>query len=288
MTDTFSVTLTPSPQALSASIVTSGPMGPPGPAGTTGSQGPAGPGVAAGGTANQVLAKIDATNYNTQWINQSAGLTLPLTQTLTWSPDNTYDLGASGANRPRTIYVGTSVVTPLLVTPLLAPTGNVVEQRNGTNPQTLRIFNTYTDASNYERAEFNWSSNYFTVGTVGAGTGNNNRGLILRSNLGIYFNYSSGTYWQVSSGTGGHFLAGTDNTVDIGASGATRPRNIFAASGLYTAMNTVAQGPAIWGGSGVPAAGLGANGDVFHRSDTPATSLQRIYVKSAGAWVGIV
>ena len=34
---------------------------------------------------------------------------------LTAFADNTYDIGASGANRPRTIYAGTSVVTPLLI-----------------------------------------------------------------------------------------------------------------------------------------------------------------------------
>jgi len=38
----------------------------------TGSTGPAGPGVPVGGTANQILSKIDATNYNTQWVTPSA------------------------------------------------------------------------------------------------------------------------------------------------------------------------------------------------------------------------
>ena len=43
--------------------------------GNTGDQGPAGPagqGVPVGGTANQVLAKIDATDYNTQWVNDTS------------------------------------------------------------------------------------------------------------------------------------------------------------------------------------------------------------------------
>lgn len=37
-----------------------------------------------------------------------------LTGNLLFSTDNTKDIGASGATRPRTVYVGTSVVTPLL------------------------------------------------------------------------------------------------------------------------------------------------------------------------------
>ena len=41
--------------------------------GATGAQGPAGVGVPAGGLAGQVLAKIDATNYNTHWVNQTGG-----------------------------------------------------------------------------------------------------------------------------------------------------------------------------------------------------------------------
>jgi hypothetical protein len=49
-----------------------GPQGPTGATGATGSTGPAGPtgpGVAAGGTTGQVLAKINATDFNTQWVN---------------------------------------------------------------------------------------------------------------------------------------------------------------------------------------------------------------------------
>jgi Collagen triple helix repeat (20 copies) len=51
-----------------------GPIGPQGAAGTNGQ------GVPTGGTANQVLAKIDGTNYNTQWVTPSGGSSLP-TQT---------------------------------------------------------------------------------------------------------------------------------------------------------------------------------------------------------------
>ncbi len=45
---------------------------------------------------------------------------------------------------------------------------------------------------------------------------------------------------------------------------------------------------ALYSGSGVPASGLGANGDFYFRTDTPGTANQRLYVKSAGAWSGIL
>lgn len=50
-----------------------GDTGPQGPAGHDGAQGPAGPGVAAGGTAGQVLTKVDGTDYNTQWADPPGG-----------------------------------------------------------------------------------------------------------------------------------------------------------------------------------------------------------------------
>jgi hypothetical protein len=58
------------------------PGGPPGPAGPPGADGAdgapgapgaAGPGVAPGGTAGQVLSKIDATSYNTHWVTAAGG-----------------------------------------------------------------------------------------------------------------------------------------------------------------------------------------------------------------------
>jgi hypothetical protein len=41
--------------------------------GPTGATGATGTGVPTGGTAGQVLAKIDSTNYNTQWVNSASG-----------------------------------------------------------------------------------------------------------------------------------------------------------------------------------------------------------------------
>jgi len=44
-------------------------------------------------------------------------------------------------------------------------------QRRGTNAQTYRLYNTYTDASNYERLSFNWDTNVFKIKSEAAGTG---------------------------------------------------------------------------------------------------------------------
>lgn len=48
---------------------------------------------------------------------------------------------------------------------------NGLEERNGVNAQTFRIYNTFTDASNYERGVFQWTTNVLEIGAQFAGTG---------------------------------------------------------------------------------------------------------------------
>jgi hypothetical protein len=48
---------------------------------------------------------------------------------------------------------------------------NTLAQRNSTNAQAFNIYNTYTDASNYERGFMKWNSNVLEIGTEAAGTG---------------------------------------------------------------------------------------------------------------------
>lgn len=48
---------------------------------------------------------------------------------------------------------------------------NTVEQYNSTTPQALRIYNTRTDAGNYERGVVSWAGNTFEVGAENSGTG---------------------------------------------------------------------------------------------------------------------
>lgn len=48
---------------------------------------------------------------------------------------------------------------------------NTLAQRNGVNAQTFRLYNTFTDASNYERGFMRWNSNVLEIGAEKAGTG---------------------------------------------------------------------------------------------------------------------
>jgi hypothetical protein len=48
---------------------------------------------------------------------------------------------------------------------------NTLAQRNGTAAQESRIYNTYTNASNYERGFLKWDANILKIGTEALGTG---------------------------------------------------------------------------------------------------------------------
>jgi hypothetical protein len=54
---------------------------------------------------------------------------------------------------------------------LFRGSANTLEQRSGTNPQQHRLYNTYTDSSNYERFEISWGASLLLFRTAAAGTG---------------------------------------------------------------------------------------------------------------------
>jgi len=101
----------------------------------------------------------------------------------------------------------------------------IIAQRNGTNAQTFRIYNTYTDASNYERGFMRWVSNVLEIGSEAAGTGTG-RSLVLRTatkswvfdengstsipNNGLY-----GSTWRIQDQNGGMVLRTPNQTSGI-------------------------------------------------------------------------
>lgn len=111
------------------------------------------------------------TNSTDRWNVSASGHFLANT-------DNTLDIGAAGATRPRSIYAGTSVIAPLV------SAAGITVEATGANAVTLKT--------------------------------------------------NSTDRWNVSSA--GHLLANTDNSWDIGASGATRPRTIYAGTSVIAPL----------------------------------------------------
>jgi hypothetical protein len=119
-----------------------------------------------------------------------------------------------------------SDVTQNLDTMFRRDAAGVMAQRNGLIPQALRVYNTFTDASNSERFAIEWLSNVLYLRTQAVGTGGG-RDIALGGNQ-VFFQTGGANKWQINNT--GHFLAAADNVYDIGASAANRPRNIFVAN----------------------------------------------------------
>ncbi len=80
-----------------------------------------------------------------------------------------------------------------------------------------------------------------------------------------------------------------------GTLGATSDMEIITFGGLagtdvhkINSALQIAVASTIYSCTGVPSNSIGANGDFYFRTDTPGSANQRLYVKSAGAWVGIL
>lgn len=78
----------------------------------------------------------------------------------------------------------------------------VVAVRDGVNPQALRVYNTYTNASNFEASQMGWGGSEVFIGTyaAGAGTVRNARFVAGSSGILVYGNGTSGfDFYQANS-----------------------------------------------------------------------------------------
>lgn len=102
--------------------------------GTNGTNGTNGQGVPTGGTTGQVLSKVNATDYNTQWVTPSGG--------------------------------GGAVITDLIATKTSG--SQILPVANGTNTGDVILFNNVS--TNPTVGSYNATTGVYTVGATGAGT----------------------------------------------------------------------------------------------------------------------
>lgn len=88
-------------------------------------------------------------------------------------------------------------------------------------------YNAFVNNSNYERRKVAWNANVLEEGTEALGSGVSRPWSFQMDNI---------TRFQLT--TNGHLIWPTDNTYDIGASAATRPRNLYV-GGLGTFGSTL-------------------------------------------------
>ena len=86
--------------------------------------------------------------------------------------DSNYSIGVTSA-RYANAYFDTITIGDGVDSVLTSDAADTLALRNSTNAQAFNIYNTYTDASNYERLEVKWDTNVAIIGTASAGTGSN-------------------------------------------------------------------------------------------------------------------
>jgi hypothetical protein len=137
-----------------------------------------------------------------------------------------FNLGTSGFQLGSAMQLSWSNTTSALSAggdiALVREAAGVLGQRVGATAQAQRIYNTFTDASNYERLRLQWSSNLLELGTEAAGTGVQRD--LRFDGAQLLFRSAGVTRWVISGS--GFLTAFADNTYDIGGSGSGRPRNL--------------------------------------------------------------
>lgn len=151
---------------------------------------------------------------------------------------------------------------------------DVLGLRRGSNPEVFNIYKTFTDPSNFQRMALGFGivgANTFSIRAQKAGTGGDSAiEIVTGPSNTITFGDPLGNWWTMSAASG-HFFAATDNVRDIGAAGANRPRNIFAAGALVSRTK----------------AGAPVDGDFTNPTDgmlAVDTTNSRIYARVGGAW----
>jgi hypothetical protein len=142
--------------------------------------------------------------------------TLTINSTITSNlifTDNTYDIGASGATRPKNLYLAGSAIV-----------GGDVQLNNANYYKSKIAAGTVTRIMGIN------ASDVMYIGGIDAAISS----LILSNTTGTYMSMD-GTNITASK----NLIFGTDDTYDIGASGATRPRREFLSQSLYIGSPTV-------------------------------------------------
>jgi len=147
---------------------------------------------------------------------------------------------------------------------LYGEAAGALAQRNGTTQQKFRVYNTYTDSSNYERAAIGWAANLLTIGVEKLGTGSDRSVQIATgASSQIYFAVGSTVRWILnSSGSGFDFSPNSNNAVDLGVTG-SRVRSAYV-------------------GTSVVNAGYAEHAEMTAPS-APATNSVRIYAEDNGS-----
>jgi hypothetical protein len=113
-------------------------------------------------------------------INSNGLITLLQAQTGTGGLDlNGYGLISSFDWQLRNVngFIGIGASFAVADTRLYRDAANILALRNGVNPQAFRLYNTYTDATTFERLNIKWDTNVLKIGTEKGASGGTARAI---------------------------------------------------------------------------------------------------------------
>lgn len=149
------------------------------------------------------------------WIHSTGALTVGNATIASTAASNTFT--ASQIIRVNNAYLalqdnaGTNYFT------LHGTRSNILEHRNGASAQSYEIYNTYTNASNYERLVWKYTNSQWHLTTEKAGTGSS-RNIAIASDSGfLIVKKTDNTYGTLNTGAANtnSFSLYTDTTVTI-------------------------------------------------------------------------
>ena len=111
---------------------------------------------------------------------------------------------------------------------LIIESAHVLALQSGTSAQQFLAYNTYTDASNYERAFFRWASNVLEIGNEKAGSGSTR---VLSIFGGTYVTFYTAGVPRAYFDPNGDLNPNSNNTYDCGTT-SFRWRTIYAATSI--------------------------------------------------------
>lgn len=84
---------------------------------------------------------------------------------------------------------------------LFRDAANALAQRMTTSPQIWRVYNTFTDLSNYERGVDQWATNVYQIGAEAAGTGTLRSVQLIGASVGLFVAPTTTSFVTFPAGT---------------------------------------------------------------------------------------